>query len=875
MGKDTGFFNEIKHEVSLEDYLQDVLNVELISDGAGRLKGCCPFHSEASPSFKVMTDEDPQRWWCFGACSTGGSVIDAVIMANGGEGVMSAVEAAMWLNDYYDLGKEVNSEEWQRFRANVEETRETIKEAQENLESESREAKVARAYLDKRGFTAETIANFRLGVDTSMTKSGRVSIPLVDKANHEISVDGRSLFDGAACRTCQKWVTAKEMNSRRDKAKSAEKTGRELPFKDWRDCPHCEADNTAAGLAWVAGQHPKYRFKGGYEKSRHLYNHFGAKRALVEDAKLMREESDQKLHGIYVCEGYADVWSCWQAGQHAVCAYNGSQMSDVQAADLVELAHQFGRPIILVPDFDKAGRNNVENNVAKLRAIDEKIEIHVLTGVDQFEFTDPNTQERKQCKDVGDVLQHHGTAAVLELLDRNRRPVEDWLIRMVLDARSERTGVPFYTKDQQLTRVAEILRQVHHRHSLDYLVPVLADAWKMGEDQARSFFYSALSDDELTSMSHLIGTIEEAQADALDFILNSRLIPTGYARIDKAIGGGARRGWLCMMLGKSGTGKTMWCLQTLANMAAHGTRSIFFSLEQKKGQLFERMTQQVLGVDGDQARLLIKENHESLAEVRELFKNLRIVDNVPTATQEAVEMTAGRVQSIIRETNMMHFEGAPCDVVVIDHLGILKVGKDAPRAIQSDPLQAAGYIMEQMFAVCKAANVFMIVLQQLPKEIKAGVEIEFDAGRGGSAQTDFCDIILTAWRPELEAGIDDAERLNRKGQYKLKASKNRYGPAVTEHMMFDNRCLRIVPTDAIAMPTDDISDTPRVQIEGLDLDDAPQVELEPTATATATAVLEAPVETADLKETAEMLGLVEDTDGGSEAADVFDDWLRD
>ena len=54
---------------------------ELNPAGTGKLKGLCPLHQEKTPSFYVY--QDSHRWRCYGACATGGSVID-LLAAKGG-----------------------------------------------------------------------------------------------------------------------------------------------------------------------------------------------------------------------------------------------------------------------------------------------------------------------------------------------------------------------------------------------------------------------------------------------------------------------------------------------------------------------------------------------------------------------------------------------------------------------------------------------------------------------------------------------------------------------------------------------------------------------------------------------------------------------
>ena len=46
---------------------------ELKPAGLGKLKGCCPIHQERTPSFYIY---DSARWQCYGACASGGDVIE-------------------------------------------------------------------------------------------------------------------------------------------------------------------------------------------------------------------------------------------------------------------------------------------------------------------------------------------------------------------------------------------------------------------------------------------------------------------------------------------------------------------------------------------------------------------------------------------------------------------------------------------------------------------------------------------------------------------------------------------------------------------------------------------------------------------------------
>ena len=45
-----------------------------LTGGDDKLKGKCPMHDEKTASFYVYADS--QRWRCYGACASGGDVVD-------------------------------------------------------------------------------------------------------------------------------------------------------------------------------------------------------------------------------------------------------------------------------------------------------------------------------------------------------------------------------------------------------------------------------------------------------------------------------------------------------------------------------------------------------------------------------------------------------------------------------------------------------------------------------------------------------------------------------------------------------------------------------------------------------------------------------
>ena len=150
--------SEIKNAADIVDIVSEAV---LLKKTGKNYVGLCPFHAEKTPSFTVSTDK--QIFYCFG-CGTGGNVFSFLMKQEG----LSFPEAVRRLARRYsiDIPDKALSPEQKR----------QINE-RENLLGINREAMVffnqvllkggagrrAKAYLDQRGISDQTIDNFKLG----------------------------------------------------------------------------------------------------------------------------------------------------------------------------------------------------------------------------------------------------------------------------------------------------------------------------------------------------------------------------------------------------------------------------------------------------------------------------------------------------------------------------------------------------------------------------------------------------------------------------------------------------------------------------------------------------------------------------------------
>jgi DNA primase len=140
----------------------DIISERVVLKKSGKdLSGLCPFHSEKTPSFTVS--QTKQMFYCFG-CGAGGDVF-SFLMKHDGIGFMEAVQGVAKRYGIA-LPSEPMTPEQRKMLAErdalFEINQQVLSFYQSCLKDHGR-GKIARTYLEKRGFAEEIITSFGLG----------------------------------------------------------------------------------------------------------------------------------------------------------------------------------------------------------------------------------------------------------------------------------------------------------------------------------------------------------------------------------------------------------------------------------------------------------------------------------------------------------------------------------------------------------------------------------------------------------------------------------------------------------------------------------------------------------------------------------------
>ena len=284
--------------------------VPLVSK-SGSYWGCCPFHSEKTPSFHVLPDK--QMYYCFG-CKKGGGVVNFIME----EENLSFPEAVRFLAKR--AGMEVpedqgDREAGRRRQRLLDLNRDAARFYYQLLQRP--EGRAVQEYLDRRKIRKATAVKFGMGASldswdtllTAMTQKGYTKAELLD-AGLVVQNKNGGLYDKFRNRLM-------------------------LPVIDTR------GDVVAFGSRVLDKSEPKYMNSSEtpvYSKRRVLYGLNLAKKT--------------KRPNIILCEGNLDIVTLHQAGFDNAVASMGTALTVEQT----RLLSRFTKELVLCYDNDNAGK---------------------------------------------------------------------------------------------------------------------------------------------------------------------------------------------------------------------------------------------------------------------------------------------------------------------------------------------------------------------------------------------------------------------------------------------------------------------------------------------------------------------------------------
>jgi DNA primase len=340
------FVEQLKSSIDIVKVIGDYVRLRRVG-ASGRWVGLCPFHQEKTPSFSV--NQTRQFYKCFG-CGVSGDALKFVMEFDG----LTFPEALKLLAERNGIPMPKRTEFADAESRNRAALLEIHAIAARLFEDSLRGAQggEARAYLARRGVTAELIETFELGFSEA---------------------SGQALVR----RLAEERFTPEHLEASGLLRKRTEGAGFYDAFRGRLMFPiHNESGKVIAfgGRAMRDDDQPKYLNSPEtpiYKKTSVLYNLHRARDGM------------RRTNRAVLVEGYMDVLGVWAAGVKEVVASCGTALTNAQVRTL----HRHADSVILNFDPDAAGANAAERAIQLL--LDENLHVRVLAlegGLDPDEY---------------------------------------------------------------------------------------------------------------------------------------------------------------------------------------------------------------------------------------------------------------------------------------------------------------------------------------------------------------------------------------------------------------------------------------------------------------------------------------------------------
>jgi DNA primase len=352
---------DIKDRVDIAEVIGGY--IQLKKSGAN-FKAPCPFHNEKSPSLMISTSK--QIWHCFG-CGEGGDIFGFVMKYENIEFrealKLLAAKAGVKLPEYKPVDRVVIDQQEQLFKIN-----DFAARFYHELLLKDKRAEGARGYLKKRGLTAATIEQWKIGfapdefhaLEQALSKK-KVSIQDMVAAGVSAKNERGQIYDRFRGR-----ITFPIFNTL---GAVVGFSARILPEKELPDKPVAKYINS-----------PETPI---YSKGKVLFGFNFAKTGI------------RKADEIIIVEGQMDCISAHQAGITNVVASSGTALTPDQ---LMQVA-RFTRVLKFCFDADGAGLIATKRAVVNYLGKDFTLKIIDLTGAQDPTIKDPDDLIRKNPKE--------------------------------------------------------------------------------------------------------------------------------------------------------------------------------------------------------------------------------------------------------------------------------------------------------------------------------------------------------------------------------------------------------------------------------------------------------------------------------------------
>ena len=326
--------DEVVQRNDIVDYIGSYVSLKR---AGSNYTGCCPFHSEKTPSFVVYPQN--QSFYCFG-CSVGGSLITFAMKAEN----LSYVEAIEFLAKRagITIPQDNRYEERGISRKRIYEMNlEAAKFFRERLFDPATGREGMEYFMQKRGLSGATVRHFGLGYAPN-------SFSALGDHMHKKGFSDEELIAGFLRKRSEKGHCF-DLFRNRVIFPVIDTTGNIIAF----------------GGRVLDDSKPKYLNSSdtpGFKKSRNLFALNFAKRSCSEE--------------MILCEGYMDVIALHAAGFENAVATLGTSITEEQT----RLMAKYTKRVIISYDSDEAGQRAANRAMAMLGAVGLEVRVLQMQG---------------------------------------------------------------------------------------------------------------------------------------------------------------------------------------------------------------------------------------------------------------------------------------------------------------------------------------------------------------------------------------------------------------------------------------------------------------------------------------------------------------